>query len=195
MVIGPEIDWQMIGAAVSYYRRLGYQYIETKWIEEPRWIQTTVPSEIHMQYVVTGGALIGSAEQSLVAMSARKEIPPGWYVSASPCFRIERNYNEFYRPYFFKVELFRSIQIGTLAVEDTLHSAKAFFSSLLTPETQSLLTEEKTDEGYDINLCGIEIGSYGFRERDGQFWVYGTGLAEPRFSVAKKKAISSLIEK
>lgn len=58
----------------------------------------------------------------------------------------------------------------------------------------SLHTEHKievvdTDEGFDLQLGGIEIGSYGKRHHDSFGpWAYGTGLALPRFSVAKAMA-------
>ena len=42
----------------------------------------------------------------------------------------------------------------------------------------------KTDEGVDIELGGVEIGSYGFRTHEDLFWTYGTAMAEPRFSTA-----------
>jgi hypothetical protein len=32
----------------------------------------------------------------------------------------------------------------------------------------------------------IEIGSYGMREYENFKWIYGTGMAEPRFSKARK---------
>jgi len=40
----------------------------------------------------------------------------------------------------------------------------------------------RTAIGWDLNLYGQEIGSYGIRKLGGHHWVYGTGLAEPRFS-------------
>ena len=43
-----------------------------------------------------------------------------------------------------------------------------------------------TDEGYDIVLNGIEVGSYGIRQHENLRWIYGTGIAEPRFSTALK---------
>ena len=42
----------------------------------------------------------------------------------------------------------------------------------------------KTEEGLDIELNGIEIGSYGYRSYKDFHWIYGTALAEPRFSLA-----------
>lgn len=40
----------------------------------------------------------------------------------------------------------------------------------------------------DIQLDGIEIGSYGVREFLGQHYIYGTALALPRFQQALVKA-------
>jgi hypothetical protein len=40
----------------------------------------------------------------------------------------------------------------------------------------------KTNIGYDLELNNIELGSYGVRKYGQLHWVYGTGLAEPRFS-------------
>lgn len=41
---------------------------------------------------------------------------------------------------------------------------------------------ERTNEGADLTINGVEIGSYGIRTYNAITWVYGTGLAEPRFS-------------
>ena len=41
----------------------------------------------------------------------------------------------------------------------------------------------KTEEGYDLEVGGIEIGSYGIRKCDYLEWIYGTACAEPRMSV------------
>ena len=38
----------------------------------------------------------------------------------------------------------------------------------------------------DITADGIELGSYGVRECEFVRWIYGTGLAEPRFSTLLK---------
>ena len=58
-------------------------------------------------------------------------------------------------------------------------------------EVMSLFSDEskiecvKTDEGYDLMMGGVEIGSYGERATQSNAWIYGTGIALPRFSVAK----------
>ncbi len=42
-----------------------------------------------------------------------------------------------------------------------------------------------TDEGWDLEVNGIEVGSYGFRQSGGRRWACATGLALPRFDVAR----------
>jgi hypothetical protein len=39
-----------------------------------------------------------------------------------------------------------------------------------------------TKEGFDIEVGGHELGSYGIRKHEYLKWVYGTGCAEPRMS-------------
>jgi hypothetical protein len=48
--------------------------------------------------------------------------------------------------------------------------------------TKKTIKREKTEIGEDLTIDGIEIGSYGIRAYNAITWVYGTGLAEPRFS-------------
>jgi hypothetical protein len=51
---------------------------------------------------------------------------------------------------------------------------------------QNLLKIVTTSDGYDIEYNGVEIGSYGIRKTSFLEWIYGTGLAEPRFSRSLK---------
>lgn len=42
-----------------------------------------------------------------------------------------------------------------------------------------------TDIGFDVEYDGLELGSFGTRQTiTGKWYVYGTGLAEPRYSMA-----------
>lgn len=50
--------------------------------------------------------------------------------------------------------------------------------------TKKTIKIERTVEGADLTIDGIEIGSYGIRTYNTITWIYGTGLAEPRFSKA-----------
>lgn len=189
MVTG--INWRLLSDALAHYGGRGYQYVEAKWIEEQRFVDFTAPSREFVMSVEGHGDLVGSAEQSLVAMTARGEIGPGWYMACTPCFRNETWPDDLHHFYFMKVELFRNIQVGTVAADDILETAMEFFTRNVPEEFRNRLSVEFTPQGCDITLGGIEIGSYGHRSVNGISWVYGTGLAEPRFSTALLRATSA----
>jgi hypothetical protein len=73
-------------------------------------------------------------------------------------------------------------------MNDMIAQAQAGFEALLgsTP-TETCTSLAKTDIGWDLTLGGEEIGSYGYRTFEGHQWVYGTGLAEPRFTTLVKR--------
>jgi hypothetical protein len=39
----------------------------------------------------------------------------------------------------------------------------------------------------DIEINGVEVGSYGYRTYEGFNWIYGTGCAEPRLTQALER--------
>jgi len=69
-------------------------------------------------------------------------------------------------------------------LEKIIETAFSFFKGEV-PNSE-LLSIVKTEQGFDINYGNIEIGSYGIRSCSFLDWIYGTGLAEPRFSRALK---------
>jgi hypothetical protein len=123
------------------------------------------------------------------------QLKPGRYICATPCFRDEPVIDELHREYFFKVELINTIgpfdEDGLL---DVVNHAMELFKlfgldvGVITPENVPL-----TSNDCDIvtRQEGIELGSYGIREAviyDKNIqWIYGTGVAEPRTSIALKK--------
>jgi aspartyl-tRNA synthetase len=76
--------------------------------------------------------------------------------------------------------------------KNIINDAKYFFehydflnrSQILNTEKIRTTKVVKTDFGFDIELNGIELGSYGIRrnQENKLLWIHGTGLAEPRFS-------------
>jgi hypothetical protein len=117
------------------------------------------------------------------------KLAPGSYVTASPCFR-DDEVDELHFKDFFKVEL--SVVLNRMAPYEYVRSlaveADVFFRRTGTLPAEHLRMVE-TPIGLDIELGGIEIGSYGARYYEGHHWVYGTGLAEPRFSQAMAKLV------
>ena len=176
------IDWGKISKAVEYYQKQGYTYTEVPWMVSKKAKQATfdgpcyIPPEMNKH-------LVGSGEQSFVQMMLDNRLKEGNYVCVTPCFRRRDSAkSRLHLPYFMKCELIVIKKDNGYSVLDTLDilgCAMGFFTSL---GADPKIVE--TDEGYDLEHKGIEIGSYGVRESDGLSWVYGTGIAEPRFSAS-----------
>lgn len=171
----PVINWLLLGTAVEFYKALGYTYIEVPYAVPEDIIRLTLPPQYAPDEVPGLGCLVGSAEQSLLAL----DLPDGRYMAVSPCFRPEPVLNKYYQRHFMKVELFQTGDrfmdpIQMLIDARSLMSRFAFTEVLPTPE------------GSDLTVNGVEVGSYGFREAGGRRWACGTGLALPRFEVAMR---------
>lgn len=174
-MIRPDIDWMLLADAVQRYTWVGYEYVEVPYAVPEEIVRLTLPAQYVSDQVPGLGTLVGSAEQSLLSM----DLPDGQYVAVSPCFRPEPVLNEFYQRHFMKVELF---QLGRFMDPIRMREhAHLFMSEFAHVEVL------ETPEGWDLTVAGIEVGSYGFRESGGRRWACGTGLALPRFDVARAK--------
>jgi len=191
----PKIDYAMLGQAVSEYESRGYIYKECPWTVDERTIKLTIPNPAFAFRLAYGerpdtaalwsdGAnfLVGSAEQSFLSL----DLPPAAYVGVSPCFRYEVEENILTRYMFMKVELFVTSDDVTLKrVMDDAYEVMSLLGNT------SKITVVPTEEGFDFMLGGVEIGSFGERITHDQAWIYGTGLALPRFAAAK--ALATLV--
>lgn len=187
--VRPRIDYQMLGQAVHEYQLRGYRYVECPWMVPDKAIRATLPGDapyweaaVRCDYdegrrdaFVESYGLVGSAEQSFLTL----DLPPGPYVGITPCFRWEVEENIFTRYTFMKVELF--VTSEDAEVQNVMDDAYEVMSLL---GNTSAIQVTGTEEGFDFNLFGVEVGSYGERATTEQAWIYGTGLALPRFSVA-----------
>lgn len=195
----PKVDYKLLGKALGEYEKRGYQYVEVPWTVTEACIRATLPEtcpafamaivehQAPDTYHEFGAAsrLVGSAEQGFLSL----DLKPGAYVGVTPCFRYEPTGDDFlHRTAFMKVELFVRIPFdkdeanmtpGT-AIDHVLTDAQEVMG-LLAGRKPEVVT---TPEGFDLEIGGIEVGSYGERTFQEQRWLYGTGLALPRFSVA-----------
>ncbi len=191
------IDWDSIAAAMSAYQRLGYRRIEVPWTAPLEVLVATIQLAspgIHdparFVSVCSGvGHMVGSAEQSILASRLDGSLPPGKYVACTPCFRAHDGFTDIHQPYFVKVELW--VDTGDHQEHrNVMKDARSFMATRL--DWKRVDRDEITElrdgpMASDLMLSGIEIGSYGWREFDGISWAYGTGIAEPRFSIAARK--------
>jgi hypothetical protein len=188
------IDYFRIAKSQSFYRALGYKSIETPWLVSEAAVQATLPTDSRSLGVfrfdeeekqTPFGSLVASGEQGFIQMMMDGKLQPGRYQTTTPCFRDEKSYNTLTRFSFLKVELIWYMPDDSrLAYETVLNNAVNCFFEISDLEDFEAVP---TEDGYDLTYKGIELGSYGVRQMDSHIWVYGTGLAEPRFSTATRR--------
>lgn len=179
------IHWVLLGEAMKFYQNRGYKYVEAPWIVHNVMNMITCPHEDFLMKIAgTNSSLVGSAEQSFLSMQLNGKLPKGKYVSCSPCFRNETAADALHLPYFMKVELYQTDKTEIDDMYALIQDAEDFFHSTYSGNKKQGLKRVVTGEGVDIEINGIEVGSYGLRNFSSHKWIYGTGLALPRFSQA-----------
>lgn len=187
------VNWSRLGRAVDFYRQRGYQYVEVPWAVSPEATAITCPRPEFTAEVEGWGSLVGSAEQSFIQMLMDETLTPGKYVACSPCVRLGDVQDDLHQVGFMKVELFRTDRTDDSAVESVIEDARLFMNLELSEHfifnrtAAPYVDRVQTPEGFDLELHGIEVGSYGRRSHPRMWsdWICGTGLAEPRFSTAR----------
>lgn len=185
------IDWELIAAAMAVYQRLGYKRIEVPWTAPLEVLEATIrmvdPRTRYPDQFISScsgiGHMVGSAEQSILASRLDGSLGRGKYVACTPCFRPLDGFTDIHQPYFIKVELW----MDTSRPEDyrnVMGDARAFMDLFVDDDVTEILHSPDLS---DLVLRGIEVGSYGWREHEGVCWAYGTGIAEPRFSIARNR--------
>lgn len=176
-----HLAWTRFGAALEWYRHLGYEYVDVPWIVPSEFVEPTLPLGkspwVVQEGLNTRGSLVGSAEQAFWQLLSHNILARDRrYMAITPCFRAEEQYSEIIRPWFMKLELLAPRDAPVAEIADHAHR---FFRRWY-PGALVI----RTEEGLDITYNGVELGSYGSRRDE---YVYGTGLAEPRFTLAGKK--------
>ena len=143
-----------------------------------------------MGYVNQGQELcpVASAEQSFLQLKLDNPSFDGKCVAITPCFRNEPVLDDLHQPYFMKVELINWDNTEREDMDKMIADARLLFEQELWVDVVPNTDPDPIGiVAYDIvtTHTGIELGSYGIREapKVGR-WLYGTGLAEPRYSYA-----------
>jgi seryl-tRNA synthetase len=183
-----DINWAWVAEAIDDYIWCGYKYLEVPWIVSNEAVQATIPAGrlgwktfIPDQEVITtdkASYLVGSAEQSFIQLMINGALDKGRYCAATPCFRDDK-VDDLHQQTFFKVELIE-FRPDSDDLSNIIDDAKEFMEYL----SACKLDIVKTEAGLDLMLKGVEVGSYGYRQYKEMKWIYGTGLALPRFSKA-----------
>ena len=116
---------------------------------------------------------------------------PALYQCVTPCFRDEANPDDLHLQYFIKNELIgvphpshKKEEVPKELLNCVIRNALDFFRIYEDTDRLELVEVPMPNSvvNYDINIRGVEVGSYGYRHIDDFAWVYGTGVAEPRLS-------------
>jgi hypothetical protein len=168
------------------------------WLVPDEIINITKPPHVHPHTVIKNGKkknFVGSAEQSFLYLINKKFLLPGRYQAITPCMR-DDDFGLYHTKYFMKNELiYFGDDVTVENVEPLMKTAYNFFlyyvsRALINSQNHSETIEAKdilkivttSVESWDIELAGVEIGSYGYRTCPFANWVYGTGVALPRLT-------------
>lgn len=187
------INYDLIGQALDHYSAKGFQRIEVPWLVSKEIADLTKPLDAST-YIVQKDieqkqkAFVASGEQSFLYLINKGYLPSkGLYQTVTPCLRNDA-WDETHMKTFMKLELISYSMHEDLGQDELVvrmvDQAMSFFSKHVSKQDLEIVVTSNTAGliSYDINLEGIEIGSYGHRTCLFCNWIYGTGLAEPRFS-------------
>ena len=178
-----ETSLTRIARALNWYQTMGFEYVECPWFVETHIMTATCPPERIVSSTL--GNLVGSAEQSFLALEFQGALTKGRYVGYTPCFRPD-DVDDLHQQCFHKVELYQTDDVSHEALKQLIRTAKAFIEGAVYEAGKDVanVTVERSQDGYDILIKGVEVGSYGIRTYEGKTWVFGTGCAEPRLTKA-----------
>ncbi len=182
--------------AVPFYEKAGFKYTDASWVVDPEVNAITKPPHIKdFQLAVKACAdqhvsLVASAEQSFLQQAKNhwdiwQRPLSGRWQTITPCFRNKDSLDALHHIYFMKLELIEwgESRIGFL--HRVIEVAEKFFRQFVNVDV--IENDLKHESGFDIvtRQGRIELGSYGIRKHDQYgYWVYGTGVAEPRLTQA-----------
>jgi seryl-tRNA synthetase len=194
--------------AREHFEEKGFKFVDVPWCVSWDAIMMTRPPHIQGEpfHFWAGGNKqypVASAEQSFLEMqleATNKGKPiTGSYCAITPCFRNEPKLDDLHQPYFMKCELISWVPIDGKLIEQEIQMHRMIDDARKLFEAEGLevecvpnpegLHDPIAVEGQAFDIISfrgnVEVGSYGIRQHPqvGR-WIYGTGIAEPRFSYA-----------
>lgn len=181
-----DIDSKLLVKAIEYYSSKGFLHLSAPMLVDKDIIELTLPKDKSpREHSNTGLYYVGSAEQSYYQLLKKHPsiYSKNSYMLLTPCERDEVE-DELHLGIFLKLELI-SCEITSYGLASLVY--EFLHPYILSKRCTSALV--KTDEGYDIEINNIEVGSFGTRSVFGKDVTYGTGLALPRISQALSKTL------
>jgi hypothetical protein len=174
------IDYGLIQDSIHYYEKHNFNRIESPWtVTEQVDLITKPPEKQSFQLKHNDKCLVASGEQSFLYLYLKNFLPKGQFQTVTPCYRYE-SFDFLHTKYFIKNELIKTDVVNQYECEKIAEIAWNFFNKKF--DNDRKLEIVTTPNGFDIEIEGKELGSYGIRECEFLKWIYATGCAEPRTS-------------
>jgi len=171
------INYKILHDSIEYYEKAGFKRIEAPWtVSEYIDNITKPPGIISFQLKHNDKCLVASGEQSFLYLYLKEFLPLGSYQCITPCYRLE-SFDFTHSKYFMKNELIKTDVVNWAELTKITDTCLTFFKNYI-PNVEIVDTED----GFDIEYKGMELGSYGIRNCEFLEWIYATGVAEPRLS-------------
>ena len=172
------IDYKLLNDSLIHYESRGFQRIEAPWTISSKVDDITRPADrIPFQLKHNNKNLVASGEQSFLYLYLKNFLPKGRYQAITPCFRFEA-FDFLHTKYFMKNELIQTDVVNSHELDKIVDLAYNFYQPYFGKKLEIVTTEI----GYNIEVEGKELGSYGIRKCEFLEWIYATGCAEPRTS-------------
>lgn len=192
------IDYSLLSKAIKYFSKKGFKQIETPWRVSKQAIGGTFNSS--ESFKADDKFLIGSAEQGFLELQSQDKLKGTQFMSISPCFRNEVE-DYFHQQEFMKLELIYFSNYVTIKEVIQYQIIKRFVLNFIIKKLKikisdiAILETKDNNSIYseDILINGIEYGSYGIRQFQGKYYIYGTGIALPRASKILKSLEGKII--
>ena len=175
------IDYGRLDGSLRFYESNGFKRIESPWtVTKDVSDITKPPGGKDWEIMGKDKVLVASGEQSFLYLYLKGFLPKGRYQTVTPCFR-EEPFDRTHTKYFIKNELMITDDVSEESLKFVINICKQFYET----ELETIVDIIETKDGFDLEVSGIEIGSYGIRSCEYLKWIYGTGLAEPRMTFIK----------
>lgn len=173
------IDYSRLDRSLSFFEKNGISRIELPWTVTRAVSEITKPEgKLEWEIIGKSKVLVASGEQSFLYLYLKGFLPKGKFMGITPCFRDEA-FDLTHTKYFMKNEIIITDSVNEESLMWLVRKCKSFFEKELKRDVEIV----KTEECYDLEVDGTEIGSYGIRKCDYLEWIYGTACAEPRMSI------------
>jgi len=178
---------------LEFWQQKGYCFVSLPWVADSFYTEATRPAwGIAQPQLGRHGDLLASGEQAFLQLAHQLQLPHGKrFIGWTPCFRNEPLFDARHHLYFLKTELFVLVnpEEASAVVNQLVQGSLAWMQKELELQGADLsqlcaVAIPGSDLEWDIELNGVEVGSYGYRTHFGHNYVYGTACAEPRFSYA-----------